>query len=156
MGSWRVAVLLVAAPGAEAESHGDEAAIRALVAESWKQTAAKTSDPGTVNPAGQMQATSAGGFWELLSPAEIAAQVNDSPNTLEFRPHHVQVRFLGANKDVAYVTFYLSGRIVLGSGDVIPNYRTRASQVMEKIGGKWLVSGAHYSPLFQGSGVVLE
>ena len=37
---------------------------------------------------------------------------------------------------------------------VVPNYRTRISQVMEKRGNKWLWVGTHASPLFGGSGVV--
>ena len=54
---------------------------------------------------------------------------------------------------MAYVTYYLVGKIVREGKDDIVNYRTRASNVMENKDGKWVNSGAHYSPLFGGSGV---
>jgi uncharacterized protein (DUF1330 family) len=50
------------------------------------------------------------------------------------------------------VTFYLTGTIKLPDGNAIPDYRTRVSWVVEKMDGNWVVSGAHYSPLFGGSG----
>ena len=48
---------------------------------------------------------------------------------------------------------HLTGTIRLADGGMIPDYRTRASWVLEKAGGDWVLSGAHYSPLFGGSGV---
>jgi hypothetical protein len=33
------------------------------------------------------------------------------------------------------------------------DYRTRVSQVLEKVNGKWVIRGAHYSPLFGGVGL---
>ena len=89
-------------------------------------------------------------------PGEFAGLINDSPNRLVLSAHHVQVRFLGSGNDVAYVTYHLVGRIERGDGSVIGNYRTRASNLMEKVGGKWVQVGSHYSPLFGGSGVKFD
>ena len=151
-----ICVLFASSPSLMADTATDEATIRSFVARMWERVADKAATLDVTNPAGAMQATSAGGFWEFLSPAETVSRINDSPNTFDFSPHHVQVRFLGSNKDIAYVTFHLSGRITRPDGKAIENYRTRASQVWEKLDGKWVVSGSHFSPLFGGSGVVFK
>ena len=149
-------VLFAASSSVVADMHDDEEAIRARVEEMWKEAAEKKYNVEWVNPAGVTQATSAGGFWETLSAGAVVAQINEGPNQLDFTPYYVQVKLLGSKKDVAWVTFYLTGRITLANDDVISDYRTRASIVMEKLDGKWVESGSHYSPLFAGSGVVLD
>ena len=60
---------------------------------------------------------------------------------------------MGSGQDVAHAVYYLVGTISKDGESVIKNYRTRVSQVFEKIEGKWLLSGAHFSPLYGGSGV---
>ena len=92
------------------------------------------------------------GFNVIFDRAPVFRS-KESPNTLKFTPYHINAKFLGQEKDVAYVTYYLVGKIVREGKDDIANYRTRASNVMEKTDGKWVNSGAHYSPLFGGSGV---
>ncbi len=64
----------------------------------------------------------------------------------------MNVKFLGSEEDVAYVTYYLAGKIANGDNVVVPNYRTRISQVLEKRGSNWTFIGSHASPLFGGSG----
>ncbi len=153
-------ILIIAtatAPSAvRADTASDEAAIRAMIDELWKKVAAKTYDGADLNARGVWQATSQGGLWQRVDREGQKTLLNDSPNTLQMAANHVEVTFLGSRKDVAYVTFYLTGTIKLPDGNTIPNYRTRASWVMEKMEGSWVVSGAHYSPLFGGSGVRFE
>ena len=148
-----VAVALVlnnpAWPGESAE----EQQIIKTVKETWKKLASKEVSDGLVSPAGTINAQSSGGLWMNVERETFATYMKESPNTLKFTPYHINVKFLGQEKDVAYVTYYLVGKIVREGKDDIANYRTRASNVMEKTDGKWVNSGAHYSPLFGGSGV---
>jgi hypothetical protein len=60
---------------------------------------------------------------------------------------------MGSGQDVAHAVYYLVGTISKDGESVNKNYRTRVSQVFEKIEGKWLLGGAHFSPLYGGSGV---
>jgi hypothetical protein len=136
-----------------ADTAADEAAIHDLIADLWQDVAAKKIAPSGVSPEGCAIATSQGGFWQYLSPDEFTALINDAPNTLDFKPAYIQIQFLGSQKDVAYVSYYLSGTIRLAGEGGIADYRTRASNVMEKIDGRWVMAGSHYSPLFGGSGV---
>jgi hypothetical protein len=147
-------ILLVAiAPfGARADTASDESAIRAMVNGLWKKVAAKKYDGTDLNPRGAWQATSQGGLWNFVDREAEKRLLNESPNTLNVAANHVNVTFLGSKKDVAYVTFYLTGTIKLPDGNTIPDYRTRVSWVVEKMEGSWVVSGAHYSSLFGGSG----
>ena len=55
---------------------------------------------------------------------------------------------MGSGQDVAHAVYYLVGTISKDGESVIKNYRTRVSQVFEKIEGKWLLSGAHFSPFY--------
>ena len=56
----------------------------------------------------------------------------------------MHILLIGSEKDVAYASYYLVGTISSSSNDV-QNYHTRVSQVLEKINGKWVIRGAHYS-----------
>jgi len=149
-----LAALFLAFPaGAEA---GDMEDIVAAIEKRWTDTAKKQIDPGASNPAGSWLATSQGGLWQFQSPAEAVAMITDSPNTLAFQPMHINVQIMGSEKDVAYATYYLVGNVMIEGKPLVTNYRTRASTVYVKIGGKWLTSGEHYSPLYGGSGVVFD
>ncbi len=125
------------------------------VKEMWKKLAAKEMSDGMAGPKGVIAANSHGGLWLVSTREEMAASIKESP-TMQFTPYHINVKFLGSQKDVAYVTYYLVGTIVREGREDIPNYRTRASNVMEKIDGKWVTSGSHYSPLFGGVGLVTD
>ncbi len=149
-----IGLILALAPNVAADTTADEAAIRDVIENLWKNLAERKVDGRHVHPDGVIQATSAGGFWRTLSRDEVVSQIETGPTTLRAEPHYVRVKFLGAQKDVAFVSFYLSGSIDLGEQGVIDNYRTRASIVMEKVGGRWVESAAHYSALFGGSGVL--
>ena len=136
---------------------GDKEDIVALIKQQWVDFSNKTVDMSTFHPDGTWQATSQGGLWALQSPKEVKSQIEESPNTFNFRPHHIEVTIVGKNKDVAYTNYYLVGNITGPSGKVIAqNYRTRASGTLVKKGGKWLGVGQHFSPLYGGSGVIFE
>ena len=132
---------------------GDQDDIKAAIDKFWADAATRTPDSSGDNPAGVWQAASNGSLWDFLSPAERAAQTASSPYTNNFQPKHVTVRIVGSGKDVAHAVYYLVGTISRDGEPVNNSYRTRVSQVYEKIDGKWLLSGAHYSPLHGGSGV---
>ena len=113
-------------------------------------------DRNKLDPEHNIIAYSTGGLWEDLSAEEMAKSIVGGPNTFALRPYHINVRFLGSKKDVAYVSYYLVGNILRGDTVVVSNYRTRISQVSEKRGGKWITVGNHASPLYGGSGIVFE
>ena len=143
--------LFLAFPGwAEA---GDQDDVKAAIDRYWADAATKTPDPSGDNPAGVWQAGSNGSLWNFQSPTERAAQTTSSPYTNNVQPKHITVRIMGSDQDVAHAVYYLVGTISRDGETVITNYRTRVSQVFEKIDGKWLLSGAHFSPLYGGSGV---
>jgi ketosteroid isomerase-like protein len=100
-----------------------------------------------------IQASSHGGLWEKATAEEQLNALKNTPYTLRATPYHIQMMFLESAKDVAYVTYYLSGSITLKDGTLIDNYRTRASEILEKTDGQWVSRGAHYSKLFEGSGI---
>ena len=132
---------------------GDSDDIKAAIDRFWADAANKTPNPSGDNPAGVWQAASNGSLWDFLSPSESVAQTISSPYTNNFQPKHITVRIMGSDQDVAHAVYYLVGTISRDGETVITNYRTRVSQVYEKIDGKWLLSGAHYSALHGGSGV---
>ena len=148
-----VAVALFLNSPAWAGNSEEEQQIIKTVEETWKKLANKEVSDGLVGPTGTINAQSSGGLWMNLERKTFEANMKKSPDTLKFSPYHINVKFLGQKKDVAYVTYYLAGNIIREGKDDITNYRTRASNVMEKKDGKWVNSGGHYSPLFGGSGI---
>ena len=149
-------LMIVIAIAPSAARADDEADIRTIVHGVWEKVGAKKYDGADLNPEGTWQATSQGGLWQYVDRAGQKALLNESPNTLDVAASHVEVTLLGSKKDAAYVNFYLTGSIKLPDGNTIPDYRTRASWALEKKDGSWVVSGAHYSQLFGGSGVRFE
>ena len=136
---------------------GDKEDIIKQIKNQWVDFSKKKMDSSLINPNGVWQARSDGGLWDFQSPKEIKSQIEDSPNTLNFRPYHIEVTIVGKNKDVAYTNYYLVGSITGPKGKVIAsNYRTRASGTLIKIKGKWVAVGQHFSPLHGGSGVIFD
>ncbi|MEA1881101.1 MAG: nuclear transport factor 2 family protein [Candidatus Marinimicrobia bacterium] len=136
---------------------GDKEDIVKQIKQQWVDFSNKTVDMSTLHPDGTWQGTSQGGLWEFLSPNEVRAQIEESPNAFNFRPHHIEVTIVGRSKDVAFTNYYLVGNITGPNGKVLAsNYRTRASGTMVKKGGKWVSVGQHFSPLYGGSGVIFD
>ena len=146
-----MAVLMLAcsAPGQADEA----AAIKKNLEQMWSDVALGKIDSSNFGK-DTLTAYSSGGLWQKLSGEELSAFIVEGPNRFHVKPYHIEITFLGAQKDVAYATYYLAGNIKNGEEVVVPNYRTRISQVMEKRGDKWVWVGTHASPLFGGSGIV--
>ena len=116
---------------------GDKEDIIKQIKNQWVDFSKKKMDSSLINPNGVWQARSDGGLWDFQSPKEIKSQIEDSPNTLNFRPYHIEVTIVGKNKDVAYTNYYLVGSITGPKGKVIAsNYRTRSSGTLIKNKGK--------------------
>ncbi len=136
---------------------GDKEDIVNQIKKQWVDFSNKKMDLSLINPNGSWQARSDGGLWDFQSPKEIQSQIEDSPNTLNFRPYHIEVTIVGKSQDVAYTNYYLVGTITGRGGKVVANnYRTRASGTLVKKSGKWVSVGEHYSPLHGGSGVIFD
>ena len=136
---------------------GDKEDITNQIKQLWVNFSNKKVDISLINPNGSWQASSEGGLWNFQSPKEIQSQIADSPNTLNFRPYHIEVTIIGKGQDVAYTNYYLIGTITGRGGKVVANnYRTRASGTLVKKAGKWVSVGEHYSPLYGGSGVIFD
>ena len=101
-------------------------------------------------------ANSEGGFWNFQTVQNNKAKIEDSPNTLNLKEHHINVDIYGSKKDLAYVVYYLSGNIERDGKVLISNYRTRASNLLKKRRENCLTVGAHYSPMHSGSGVKFD
>ena len=136
---------------------GDREDVIANIEQSWKDFALKNPAIDKGHSDGSWVATSEAGFWQFLSAEEFTAMIIDSANIFDFKPHHINVRFVGAKQDVAYAVYYLAGNILDSDRNVVvKNYRTRAAEVMVKQNGKWASIGSHYSPLYGGSGGVFD
>ena len=129
--------------------------IKETIHSNWDKVAQKNVT-GLVHPDGNWMANSEGGFWNFLTVEDNKALIEDSPNTINLKAHHINVNLYGSKKDLAYVVYYLSGSIERDGKVLISNYRTRASNLLKKEKGKWLTVGAHYSPMHSGSGVKFD
>ncbi len=136
---------------------GDKEDIVNQIKKQWVDFSNKKMDLSLINPNGSWQARSDGGLWDFQSPKEIQSQIEDSPNTLNFRPYHIEVTIVGKSQDVAYTNYYLVGTITGPGREVVAkNYRTRASGTLVKKAGEWVAVGQHFSPLHGGSGVIFD
>lgn len=134
----------------------DEAAIKSDIIKTWKDAAERKMDKSLFDSDHVTSAYSTGGLWVDETGDEMANKIVGGPNTFVLTPYHITVRFFGSKKDVAYTSYYLVGNIMRGDKVIVPNYRTRISQVSEKQGGKWVTVANHASPLFGGSGIKFE
>ena len=130
--------------------------ITARLEQMWTDMAKGEMDPAGFDPDQNLTAYSSGGLWEDHTGEELSKALVGGGTTLDVSPYHIKIRLLGENSDVAHATYYLAGRILAGTEEVVTNYRTRISQVLEKQEGKWVVVANHASPLFGGSGVTFE
>ncbi len=86
---------------------GDKEDLIEQIKQQWIDFSNKKANMATINPGGTWQATSQGGLWQFLSPEASKAQIEGSPNTFNFSPHHIEVTILGKSKDVAFANYYL-------------------------------------------------
>lgn len=149
-----VSMFFVSLAGAQSYSSEEQEIVDRTINQ-WKNFAERNYDAMVSGPGDLvgLQASSHGGLWDRATAEEQLNNLTNTPYTLRATPYHIQILFLGSDKDVAYVTYYLSGSVTLEDGTVVDNYRTRASEVLESIDGQWVSRGAHYSKLHEGSGI---
>ena len=147
-------IALVSVVNSGANQQSETKKIEEIIEKFWVQVANGNIDNDHFSPE-QITAYSSGGLWQYISDSEMIASLS-TDSRLKVRSYHINVKFLGSKEDVAYVTYYLAGKIVNGGNVVVPNYRTRISQVLEKRASKWIFVGSHASPLFGGSGFIIE
>lgn len=149
-----VSLVFVSTAGAQSYSPEEQEIVDRTVAQ-WENFAERNFDAMILGPMDlvNLQASSHGGLWDKRTGGEFLNNLRSTPYTLRATPYHIQVLFLGSDQDVAYITYYLSGSVTLEDGTLVDNYRTRASEVLERIDGQWVGRGAHYSRLFEGSGI---
>ena len=133
----------------------DKEMITSVIKDNWISIS-KGKSPNILSPNGAWIATSEGSFWQFDSPEDNRARIEESPNILNIKPHHINVEIFGSKKDVAYVVYYLAGTIERDDKIIVPNYRTRASTIFKKESGKWYQVGSHFSPMHSGSGVKFD
>ena len=103
----------------------------------------------TLSAEGSLEFWSSGGLLHELSP-DLAPQEFESFN-IDVKHIHVIVLVPGE----AAVAHYYSEGSMQGKGEAaVHGYRTRATEVYVKEGGKWKVRAAHWSPIAAGKGTV--
>ena len=83
--------------------------IKETIHSNWEKIAKKNVTG--MHPDGSWMANSNGGFWEFLTVQDNKSLIEDSPNTLNLKAHHINVDIYGSKKDLAYAVYYLSGNI---------------------------------------------
>jgi len=101
----------------------------------------------TVSKDGSLEFWSSGGFLqEVKADTEL-----DEYESINIDAKHIHVITLVPGQ-VAVAQYYSEGSMAPKGSSAVSNYRTRATQVMVKEGGKWKVRAAHWSPIAGGSG----
>lgn len=101
----------------------------------------------TVSSDGSLEFWSSGGFLQNVRP-------DSEPNEYEsmnIDAKHIHVITLVPGK-AAVAQYYSEGSMAPKGSAAVSNYRTRATEVFVKEGGKWKVRAAHWSPIAAGSG----
>ena len=152
--SFIISIVFVSLAGAQSYSSEEQEIVDRTISQ-WKNYAEGNYDAMVTGPPDLVgiQASSHGGLWDTATAEEQLNNLRQTPYTLRATPYHIQILFLGSDKDVAYVAYYLSGSVTLEDGTVVDSYRTRASEILERINGQWVSRGAHYSKLHEGSGI---
>ena len=101
----------------------------------------------TVSKDGSLEFWSSGGFLQEVK----AGSEPDEYDSVNIDAKHIHVITLVPGK-VAVAQFYSEGSMAPKGSAAVSNYRTRATQVLVKEGGKWKVRAAHWSPITGGSG----
>ena len=92
-------------------------------------------------------------FWSsggLLQEVEAGTEP-DEYESVNIDAKHIHVITLVPGQ-IAVAQFYSEGSMDPKGSAAVSNYRTRATQVLVKEGGKWKVRAAHWSPIAGGSG----
>ena len=101
----------------------------------------------TVSKDGSLEFWSSGGFLQDVKPGAEPGEYD----SINIDAKHINVITLVPGK-VAVAQFYSEGSMAPKGSAAVSDYRTRATQVLVKEGGKWKVRAAHWSPITAGSG----
>lgn len=101
----------------------------------------------TVSKDGSLEFWSSGGFLQEVA-ADTAPTEYEAVN-IDAKHIHVVTLVPG---QAAVAHYYAEGSMAPKGTAAVSNYRTRATQVFVKEGGKWMVRAAHWSPIASGSG----
>jgi len=101
----------------------------------------------TVSKDGSLEFWSSGGFLQHVKAGSEPGEYD----SINIDAKHIHVITLVPGK-VAVAQFYSEGSMAPKDSAAVSNYRTRATQVLVKEGGKWKVRAAHWSPITGGAG----
>ena len=140
-------VLSLAGTLAHADEATEQAVIKAIMDANAYNRENLKGQPDTVAAAGSLEFWSSGGLLQDV-PADAPDQEFES---FSLNPKHITVITLVPGQ-VAVAQYYSEGAMHIKNGPMISNYRTRATQVFVKEGGRWKVRAAHWSPIAGGAG----
>ena len=101
----------------------------------------------TVSKDGSLEFWSSGGFLQAVK----AESELDEYESVNIDAKHIHVITLVPGQ-IAVAQYYSEGSMAPKGSAAVSNYRTRATQVFVKEGGKWKVRAGHWSPIAGGSG----
>lgn len=101
----------------------------------------------TVSKDGSLEFWSSGGLLQDVSPS-LPLQEYES---MTIKAKHIKVITLVPG-EIAVAQYYSEGGMAPVGSPAVNNYRTRATQIFVKEGGKWKVRAAHWSPIQGGAG----
>ena len=85
-------------------SAGNKEDVISDIVQHWKDFALKNPAADVGHSDGSWVATSEGGFWQFLSAEEFKAMTIDSANIFDFKPQHINVRFVGGKNELGVIS----------------------------------------------------
>lgn len=142
-----IACILLALPASVLGQDEPWREVRQAILDSYTYQRENLTDPADSYAAeGSLEFWSSGGLMQRIATDSPPAEY-ESYNIV---PKHIRVIMLA--DDVAVAHFYAEGSYQSKGGPPVPNYMTRATQVLVKEDGKWKVRAAHFSPIRGGAG----
>lgn len=142
-----IAFILLALPAQAIGQDDARSEVRQTILDGYTHTRENLTEPAdTYASEGSLEFWSSGGLIQRI-PADSPLAEYESYNLV---PKYIWVIMLA--DDVAVAQFYAEGSYQAKGGPLVPNYMTRATQVLVKEDGKWKVRAAHFSPIRGGAG----
>jgi len=105
---------------------------------------------------GKGDGVSKDGSLEFWSSGGLLQEVSADADPGEFDTFNIDVKHIHivtlVPGEIVVAQFYSEGSMSPKNSSAVSDYRTRATQVLVKEGGKWKVRAAHWSPITAGSG----
>ncbi len=142
-----IGVLAFAGTLAQADSATEEEVKKTILDDlAYAKKNLKDQDD-TVSKDGSLEFWSSGG---LLQEVKADSEPGEY-ESVSIDAKHIRVITLVPGQ-IAIAQFYSEGSMAPKGSAAVSNYRTRATQVLVKEGGKWKIRAAHWSPIAGGSG----